>query len=918
MTGGRLFLQDSTHNIESEMKSNEVQVGQIIAHYQIVDKLGDGGMGVVYRAEDTKLGRQVALKFLSQRFTEDPDWLARFEREAKVLASLNHQNIAAIYGLERSGSLRFLVLELVEGQTLAQRLQSGALSTRESLELCSQMARAIESAHRSGIVHRDLKPANVTITPEGQVKVLDFGLAKSVSPEQSAAELSKTPTLRHDLTTAGMVLGTAAYMSPEQARGKEIDKRTDIWASGCILYELLTGRGGFSGETVTDILGAIVLREPDWDAIPADTPVSIRRLLRRCLKKDPDSRLHDIADFRIEIEEALAEPVEEQAVRTGDLPQKQLPWKRRFPWVISAVTAVIALAAIWVATTSRPRFEPSLRQVSINTERINIGGPGLLALSPDGSRLAYVGGDDRQIYLRPFDQLESVPVAGTSDAWIPFFSPEGDSIGYWDGVGHRLMRISLSGGTPVQLCPVENPYGAVWGRDNFIYFSGEPAEGGGGDPVLQRVSVSGGTPQLLATGEDESGQPGYFAWPRFVRRAGGLLVTRFPSSAASLSEGRVEFISLDGKERKVILEAASSAFFVPSGHLLAATNQGLVAVPFDLSGLQTMGTPIPLLQNLHVSQDIWTHFDMALDGTLVYVPGSGDQFENELLWVDSDGFTESVDDAMEGGRFFLSPRISPSGTRVAITQREQSLDNIWIFDLERSTLAPVTFEARNGSPVWTPAEDRLIFNSNRLGALNIFSKATDGSGTVERLTESDNVQFPSSVSPDGKFLAYSERDPETRFNLWVMALDGSEDPRLLLETPFNERNAVFSPDGRWLAYESDQSRRFEVYIRPFPGPGSAVQVSTRGGQYPIWDPSGNKLYYMDEDRLMNVELETDPELRLGLPELEFKEDIWNGYYYLDAANQRFIMVQREEEQFANQVNVLFNLLSRLRDLGGSR
>ena len=911
MTGGELFLLDSTPNIESEMTSHAIQIGQIIAHYQIVDKLGDGGMGVVYRAEDTKLGRQVALKFLPQRFTEDPDWLARFEREAKVLASLNHQNIAAIYGLERSGSLRFLVLELVEGQTLAQRLESGALSTRESLQLCSQMARAIESAHRNGIVHRDLKPANVTITPEGQVKVLDFGLAKSVGAEKSP-ELSKSPTLRHDLTTAGMVLGTAAYMSPEQARGKEIDKRTDIWAAGCILYELLTGRGGFAGETVTDILGAIVMRDPDWDAIPADTPPSIRRLLRRCLRKDPDSRLHDIADFRIEIEDALAEPNEEIAVTRPDRP------KRRLPWVLSAVATAIALVAVWFATTGRqPRFEPILRQVSINTERINIGGPGLLSLSPDGSRLAYVGGDDRQIYLRPFDQLESVPVAGTSDAWIPFFSPEGDSIGYWDGVGRRLMRISLSGGIPVQLCSVENPYGAVWGRDNYIYFSGEAGEGGG-DPVMQRVSVSGGTPEVLATGEDESGQPGYFAWPRFLPRGGGLLVTRFPSSAASLAEGRIEFMSLEGKERKVILEGASAAFVAPSGHLVAVTGDGLVAVPFDRPGRQTIGTPIPLLQNLHVSQDIWTHYDLALDGTLVYVPGSSGQFENELLWVDSDGFTESVDDLMEGGRFFLSPRISPSGTRVALTQREKSQDNIWIFDLERSTLAPVTFEARNGSPVWSPNEDRVIFNSNRSGALNIFSKATDGSGGAERLTTSDNGQFPSSISPDGKFLAYSERNSETRLDLWVMALDGSEAPRLVHQSPFNESNAVFSPDGRWLAYESDQSRRFEVYVRPFPGPGSAVQVSTRGGQYPIWHPGGQRLYYMDDDRLMAVDLETDPELKPGLPELEFKEDIWNGYYDLDPANQRFIMVQREEEQFANQVNVLFNLFSRLRDFGGTR
>ncbi|MCH9034460.1 MAG: serine/threonine-protein kinase, partial [Planctomycetes bacterium] len=615
-----------------------LSAGTEFGPYKIIAPLGAGGMGEVYRARDAKLDREVAIKVLPDTFARDPERIARFQREAKVLASLNHPSIAAIYGFEESDGKRFLVLELVEGETLAERLRGGVLPVDEALEVCKQIAEALEAAHEKGVIHRDLKPGNVMIRPDGSVKVLDFGLAKAFSPidEVSPTQIAESPTITAAFTRPGVVLGTAAYMSPEQARGKPLDKRTDIWSFGVVLYECLGGRRPFEGETATDLIAKILERDPDWTGLPGDTPLTVQLLLKRCLQKDRKRRLHDIGDARIEIEEALSEPWVEKATLAGV--SRPTRWGLAVPWSITALMVIIVISLIvrgWMGSTpSVPRLVwrfaidlPAEAPVAV-ADNLSV------ALSPDGTRLVYVGERDggTQLYLRVIDEFAVTPIPGTEDGTGPFFSPDGKWVGYFDYRAGKLKKVPLRGGGTIDICDAPpSSRGASWGMDDVIVFT-RGITGG-----LYTVSATGGTPQPLATPDFEKGEKSC-RLPQILPGGKGVLFTMSTSDIDSYDEASIAVVLLETGERKILFKGGSNARYAPTGHIVYARAGSLMAVPFDLERLEVTGPPFQILKGV-VTSDIYgsAQFSFSGDGTLIYVPGGPEIYYSRLVLVDRRG-----------------------------------------------------------------------------------------------------------------------------------------------------------------------------------------------------------------------------------------------------------------------------------------
>jgi serine/threonine-protein kinase len=657
-------------------------------------------MGQVFRARDTRLGREVALKLLPDSLARDPEKLARLEREAQLLAALNHPNIATLHGLEECDGLRFLVMELVPGETLDDRLSGGPPGLEEGLSLLRQIAEALEAAHEKGIIHRDLKPANVKVTSEGRVKLLDFGLAKAVADETPPVH-SQSPTLTRGGIEHGAVVGTTWYMSPEQARGRALDRRTDIWSFGCVFYEVVTGRKAFQGETVSDIIASILLKEPDWTKIPRDTPVKVRDLLRRCLQKEPHRRLRDIGDARLEIEESLTEP-------SGDRP----PSTSRSALVSILIAAAAALAAGFVVWSTM-RSEPERRSVSrfalelAPEEALTHLNDPVVAWSRDGSRIVYVGGDPTRLYVRPIDQIGATPIPGTEDAITAFLSPDGLWAGFY-GRG-KLEKISLGGGVPVPLCEVQNGWGASWGDGETILFSPTATSG------LSRVSASGGSPSVVTTPDANRGEVSH-RWPEFLPGGRAALFTIWTGSSQN---ARIALLSLETGEQRVLLEGTSFARYSATGHIVYARDGRLGAVPFDLEKLEVTGPPIPISLALMTQPEVGTaHFALSGDGSLAYVPGAGPPGRT-LMWVDRDGSTRNLEAPR---RAYEHPRLSPDGKRVAVTITDEPT-HVWTYDLERDTLSRLT-APEGRQPVWTPDGESITFRS---GPFDIVEQASDGS-----------------------------------------------------------------------------------------------------------------------------------------------------------------------------------------------
>ena len=853
-------------------------IGQTLAHYRITERLGEGGMGEVYRARDTKLDRDVAIKVLPERFARDPERLRRFNREARLLASLNHPRIAAAFGLESAGETRFLVLELVPGETLEERIVRGPVPVEESLAIALGIADALEAAHERAIVHRDLKPANVKITPEGQLKVLDFGLAKALVPDPDGDAATQSPTVTSGATATGVVLGTPAYMSPEQARGERVDRRTDIWAFGALVYEMLTGERAFASGNLPETLARVLSAEPDWEALPETTPGTLRRTLRLCLVKDPKARIRDIGDVRLALEgsfEAAAAPPASRR-RSGML------------GVVAAATLASGLLGVVGAWSLKP--QPPRRvvraQATLPGESLHFGPPEVdVAISSDGRRVLYssIVGGRRAFRARALDDLEARLVGDGRRVQAPFFSPDGRWIGYFEG--SVLRRVPFEGGPATRIgdVPGGRPRGASWGSNDSIVFATSTSAG------LWRIPAAGGESQRLTQAEAEDVQ---HLWPEVLPGGEAVVFT-----VARGGERSIAVLSLDDGGTRVVVEQGSNPHYAESGHLVFAGDGMLGAVGFDLQQLAATGDPVTVLRNVFTKPSGAANFALSRDGTLVYVPGSREGLaRHALVWAGRDGSERIL--PVEP-RLYYQPRLSPEGDRIAITVFDGSND-IWVEDLSRGTSTRITFDPdQDTDPLWSPDGRTLVFSSDREGGVpSLYAKPADGSGREQRLDAAVHPRQPESFSPDGRLLVLSERRPETGLDLLLLSLESGTE-RKLVATEANESEGRLGPDGRFLAYRSDESGRPEVYVRPFPDVEAGKwQVTTQGGEKPVWARDGEELFYVNGvGRVASVSFRGRPAVSVGSPaeliERDYVADTLGPTFDVAGDGRRLLMLKRE-------------------------
>ena len=843
--------------------------------YEILAPLGAGGMGEVYRARDTRLRREVALKALPAALAADPERLARLEREARLLAALNHPNIAAIYGVEDAGDSVLLVLELVEGETLAERLANGALPIDDALSICSQIACGLEAAHEAGVIHRDLKPANVKIRPDGSVKILDLGLARGLD-SSPAVDPSLSPTITSGGTEAGVILGTAAYMSPEQARGKRLDRRSDVFSFGCVLYECLTGTRAFPGETVSDTLAAILRAEPDWTLLPAQTPAAVRKLLRRCLEKDLKRRLRDIGDARLEIDEAIASPDAEAA--TAVVPRQ----RRAAPllWILaSALLGIVATFSVGrqFGRPTAPAVSQSVRAelpLPVGTT-LDVADRPAIGVSPDGATVVFraVQKDVARLYRRRLEASAAEPIPGTEGGSDPFFSPDGQWLGFF--TGFELKKVPLAGGLPVSVTRVPPvTMGGTWGADGKILLTLTP------NSILFAVSEAGGPLQPFTTHDPTRGEHAHL-WPQILPEGRGILLTTVLGQDFQ-DYASAQIVVLDPKSgrRTVVLEGSPFARYA-YGHIVFVRGGSVFRVPFDLSRLQVTGPAVPVAERIAIdSTDGVASFDVTRDGALVFAEGPPAIKEETLvLRLDRSGKEAAL--PLPPGRYG-SPRLSPDGKTLALQRCEAPLCKLFLYDLDRKVLSPLTSEAGGFfCPVWSPDGRQMAYTKILTGGPALYAKNADGSGQPARLTtapteERKMAEFASSWSPDGRTLAYSTVTPaggQALRDIWLLALDGKRAGRPWFSTPEPDFAPAFSPDGRWIAYVSEGSGRREIYVRPFPGPGGVVKISNNGGGEPAWTRGGRELLYRQGNDFFAVEIGSGPALTVGPPRALFSANL---------------------------------------------
>jgi serine/threonine protein kinase/Tol biopolymer transport system component len=880
------------------------EIGQNLSHYSIVEKIGKGGMGEVYRAKDQKLGRDVAIKVLPEEFARDMDRVARFQREAKLLASLNHPNIAAIYGLEESGGTNFLVLELVEGDTLADRIKGGAIPVEESLKLALQIAEALEAAHEKGVIHRDLKPANIKVTPDGKVKVLDFGLAKAYAGDQEV-NLSNSPTLSDMATQQGVILGTAAYMSPEQAKGKAVDKRTDIWAFGCVLCEMLTGQAAFQGEDVTEILAAVVKLGPNLDFLPANIHPRVREVITRCLQKEQKKRYGGIGEAHYEIEKVLSDPngVFAQPIAATE-PRTRL--RTLLAWAAASLVLglIIAGVAVWSLRKPEPkrvmRFEYDLQESRQFSQ--NDFGQIPLAVSPDGTHFVY--GANGGLHLRSMNQLDAKLIAGTEGAEHPFFSPDGQWIGYHSDAEAKLKKVAISGGVPVTLCNTSF-LGGMWNKDNTIIYSNV-------EKGIMRVSADGGSPEMLIKRRSDE----FFDAPQFLPDGKAVLFLE-----VAQEEPKILVQSLESGEAKKLF-GGEDFRYLPTGHIVYLLGGNLFAIPFDPERLRVTGGPVSMIEGVR-------QFSVSDDGALIFIPGtpSAGIPKLSLVWVDRKG-REAPFAEIESP--WLSLSLSPDGTRLALGIENKGGEDIWIRDLLRETMTRLTFdEADDYTPIWTPDSKRIVYTSQQGLKWMVRWKAADGAGEAEQLAlVPDREIWPWSWSGDGKTLLLTELAPETHADIGTLSIEGDRARKALLSEKYYEADPKISPNGRWMAYTSNESRQNEIYVRPFPEIKKGKwQVSTNGGHSPLWSPDGRELFYRNDDATMRVAVETQTTFKPGKPEVLFR----GKYYYhmpsgieftpwdISRDGKRFVMAKRAQpadsgsaEKPLNKINIVLNWFEELK------
>jgi serine/threonine protein kinase/Tol biopolymer transport system component len=815
--------------------------GTRLGSYEITAPLGAGGMGEVYRATDHKLGREVAVKVLPEDFAQQPDRLARFEREAKVLASLNHPNIASIYGLEESDGVRCLILELVEGKTLHELIGAGALPVDRVMGFALQIAEALEVAHEKGIVHRDLKPANVIVTPEGVVKVLDFGLAKAFAEESDPdASASMSPTMTAAATQAGVIIGTAAYMSPEQAAGQSADRRSDIFSFGVVVLEMLTGRRIFSGETVSHVLASVLKDEPDWERLPPDLPERLGEMVQACLRKKPRLRLQAIGDARVLLEEYRGDPASFQQTSQAAAHRAGLPTGKpqRLPWVVAALLAAALTAALWGLWSRDPVVEPItyLSIPSADGESIFPGYGSSVVVSPDGSQVAYVliKEGKRQLYLRSLDRWDPTTLISTDqDPYNPFFSPDGQWLGFV--TISELKKVPVRGGSPLTLSKVDRNRGATWGADGRIIFSPDPQSG------LFVVPAAGGESEPLTFLDAEKKERGH-RWPQILPGGEAVLFTSF-ADVDNSGQPNLELLVLKTNERRLLQKGASYGRYVQSGHVVYADGLTLFAFPFDLEALQATGSPAPVLEGVASSAGTGgAQFDVSGEGTLVYTAGIESQ-GTRIVWVDAAGESKPL---WEEAQEYARPALSPDGTRLAVEIWKEGDSDIWVYDLARGVPMRLTFDkGADRSPVWSPDSAWIYYSSERDGTGNLHRRAADGSGEPELVLKREERITPTSISLDGKLLVVNE----SLSNILLVDLEGGE-PNLFLAGSPTAGYGRFSPDSRWVIYNSNESGIFRVYVRPTSGEAGKWQISTGAGAYPRWAGDGRAIYFRTMDGAM--------------------------------------------------------------------
>jgi len=819
--------------------------GTRLGAYEVVSLLGEGGMGQVYRARDTKLNRDVALKILPEAFAIDSDRIARFRREAQVLAALNHPSIAAIYGFEDSGSTHALVLELVQGPTLADRIAKGPIPLEEALPIAKQIAEALEAAHEQGIIHRDLKPANIKVRDDGTVKMLDFGLAKALDTSNTASlNLTQSPTITTPaMTQAGLILGTAAYMSPEQARGKPVDKRADIWAFGCVVYEMLSGSPAFVGTDATETIAAIIRSEPDWSLLSAGTPPGILRVLRRCVTKDIERRFADIRDVRLDIDDALE--------TTFEPTRRSLPARAHVTWLAVCLLSAIAAWAgsTWLESRSSLAAPPEMR-AEITTPPTN--DLVSLALSPDGQQLVFVASSDHRpkLWLRSLRTGSTEVLSNTDGAAFPFWSPDSRSIGFF--ANGNLYRIDVEGGSPRALAVAPVGAGGTWNRNGDILFTLVP------DAPLSRVSAGGGASERLPESQTKGLQEPGQRFPQFLPDGRHFLYYVAESPVRGVYVG-----NLNSPGRQRLFDADAAAVFVPPDRLLFMRADKLYAQRFDSTKLELEGSAAAIAQGVSVDAFGVAAVSGSATGTIVFRLGPANR-QRQFAWFDRSGATVGVAAAADA-ESPLNPALSPDGRLVALSRSTQGNVDIWLLDLGRRVLSRFTSDPRPEIyPVWSPDGTRIAYAKPNLSGLgfNLYQRTTGGTGEEVALLESSENMVPEDWSRDGRFLSYITSDSAGRWDLGVLSVGGTSKPIRITKTPYNEMGSQFSSDGHWIAFESDESGRNEIYVQSFPGPGAKTIVSTGGGLQPRWRRDGQELFYVAPDgKLMAVAMHVTPDGR---------------------------------------------------------
>ena len=878
-------------------------IGKTLSNFHVTAKLGEGGMGEVYRAQDTKLGREVAIKVLPEAVAADPERLARFEREAKVLAALEHSSIAAIYGLEEVDGRQLLVMQLAEGETLQERIARGPIPLKQALPIALQIAEALEAAHEKGIIHRDLKPANVKVTADDRVKVLDFGLAKALEEEREQGDVNNSPTLTAAATQMGLIMGTAGYMAPEQAAGQPADRRSDVWSFGVVLAEMITGQQQFSGETVSHVLAAVLQKEPDWGQLPKNLPSTIVHLLKRCLRKDPRRRLQAIGDARVVIEEFMADP---QAFAAESLPatveaQKPAAWKTALPWALFALALV---ASGFLALRPEPPVQVLKSTIPPPEDtgfHLNGLSPGPAAISPDGTKITFSGLDPDglvRLYVRSLDASRAHVLSGTEGAQYPFWSPDSRWIGFFTQVDGTLKKIDSAGGPPLTLTQAPDGKGGSWNEEGVVIFTPNAQE------PIHRVSAAGG--ESVALTEIDSDRHNSHRHPRFLPDGHQFV---FMARGVGSKPSSVLAGSLDGGDVREIVQTPTQAEFA-SGHLLFTRDSTLMARPFEPKGLEFTDEAVPLAEDvLLVTAASLGVFAASETGALVFQTGTA-MTGSALELRDREGRVEGSFGDPAPIRVVV---FSPDDTMAAVVQADESgSEDIWLHDLERNLRTRFTFDpALDAWPVWSSDSQVLYFSSDRGGQGGIYRKVVGGVAEVELVYESELDNFPTSISADGRYLSFFTTEPDTGANLYILPLEEGAEPVPFRKTEFSEAVGMISPDGRWMVYASDESGDWHVYVSTFPEPTRRWQISTRPGSYAFWRQDGREIVYTEiTGNLVAVDIDTTGQtLQIGESRSLFDvapPTAGGAWFSVSSDAQRILVVPNQAQQGDSLLNLVVN------------